>query len=1386
METISPLVIDLGANNTGILMPHFLAEAGLGSSASAGMVVHIPDDKLTFAQESRRAKRHQKRGLLRRKMAKRLFRLIMDRVFGFDVNAQPRQIRDALHHAFNNRGFSFTDEGLDRDAIDHPAATTFIRSHLSSFFPEDGTPLSTQLALLSSDLSAIKAMRSSEPFLWNRDEEKRNAADAAADSATKKTLLKGFHALKNFADSVVNSEINGHKPRAQYLENIAKDLACSSVLHDVWTKTGLSAEDAARLIGNVGNLQLRALRKYFNDEKMAGQGDGLWDSSRMASFFSRYVQSWHAKSVDEKRRKQSVQDAIAKHGSDIVGLWRTLDPVLSIPPMEDMNNRHPQKCASLLVDESVLAARMPKWAEISSRLLDAAFDPVFGAKVPPIRRFQALLDRAREHEPWHLRNLAFRDTEKPISARDAESLDRLQQAIGKPEAEQLLAYARDYYVEREAADHGDWSEAWPHRVLRLCGLNCPRKSKVMHLQMGILLRRPFTEQDVEQMRLVFSQRAIGRSTVCGIAEKAAVAQKTFGAAFKELLIAGRDKDIKTLLDASEAAYAVVAAHFGVDASSTDRFGKPFVLAQLYNLLETDSHGSSATCQGCSQDNARRSLPFDAETSHARRLPADSGRPFDGLLARILERQAYEVAKAKIDQMASLPPTGKVFMPIVLEQNNFEFALGLLSIRKKQIESARMKAKDRQAGIEEGEERTLGLWQEKTARIQGDSKGICPYTGNELAGHGQVDHVIPRSLSRDWGGVVYNTEANLIYCSTKGNTDNNAAIYDLARLHPNYLQAQFGTADCSAVAAEIRAQLPRLLADRQAITGFHGLSEADRRILRHALFVEDLRSDVLNALQQQKKARVNGTQKWFAKQLAQNLRQLAAARLPGIQLETRTYLVRAEDVHALRSTLVEAHPSLAKTQPQSAFSHVVDAAMAWATWLKMAPRAQELIPIPENSLDDPNWLRSLLPNAVHVHALASKSKARKSAPQSQSLFKDGIFGNRFLSFLVQKDGSAAVGFHPANSIAIAKKPEDAFALLRPYLRWESQPVAGDWTVWSAKARQEKRAFVFPVDKTPALDFLHKAAKENLAGEDACRADLLDALSYSVQKKKVRDAITKSTDLSKTILLQREEVVAPNEFEIKVDAKKPFGISGKLIHPAIASWKAIQDDELLVSRWGAALEEPDWDALYARHFPRLVAANAHRKVRKVFSLPVPVSPSGGFRIRRTAADGSPVWQTVESDGSAYDAFATTQGRPDWKQVRLSPRLLQSPRIHSLSARHRPENDEGLCRMDEWLPVVWNDAKADLLRVEIAPGTADRLYVRIQMSGQAFCNSFGQPDAMSMPPDWKCESWPLAIKGPRSHLFFEQVGDVVAFWYIANGAPAELRAAYADAYAAKHPHP
>ncbi len=64
--------------------------------------------------------------------------------------------------------------------------------------------------------------------------------------------------------------------------------------------------------------------------------------------------------------------------------------------------------------------------------------------------------------------------------------------------------------------------------------------------------------------------------------------------------------------------------------------------------------------------------------------------------------------------------------------------------------------------------------------------ICPYKGASIGGQGEIDHIYPRSLSKKHFGVIFNSEVNLIYCSSQGNREKKEEHYLLEHLSPLYL------------------------------------------------------------------------------------------------------------------------------------------------------------------------------------------------------------------------------------------------------------------------------------------------------------------------------------------------------------------------------------------------------------------------------------------------------------------------------------------------------------------------------------------------------------------------------------------------------------------------
>jgi hypothetical protein len=89
--------------------------------------------------------------------------------------------------------------------------------------------------------------------------------------------------------SFQKAKIEGHKPRKQYFASIHKDIEkyfknpAGKELQKNW---GFSARNFSNLVGNLSNLQLRTLRKYFNDPLMANGKDKWKPENLKKNLFS--------------------------------------------------------------------------------------------------------------------------------------------------------------------------------------------------------------------------------------------------------------------------------------------------------------------------------------------------------------------------------------------------------------------------------------------------------------------------------------------------------------------------------------------------------------------------------------------------------------------------------------------------------------------------------------------------------------------------------------------------------------------------------------------------------------------------------------------------------------------------------------------------------------------------------------------------------------------------------------------------------------------------------------------------------------------------------------------------------------------------------------------
>ncbi len=147
-DIISPIAIDLGAKTTGLFTTSYTAGEALDSTQIQfnGKTVEVGKN-ITFAQGPRTVKRHQRRGFARRKLAKRLFQVIMKSDFNIDLLALPKKEREAVFGLFNRRGFTYFQEEIDEELLRNADLSPFV-----DFYPtlirHDGNLLD-QLILLT-------------------------------------------------------------------------------------------------------------------------------------------------------------------------------------------------------------------------------------------------------------------------------------------------------------------------------------------------------------------------------------------------------------------------------------------------------------------------------------------------------------------------------------------------------------------------------------------------------------------------------------------------------------------------------------------------------------------------------------------------------------------------------------------------------------------------------------------------------------------------------------------------------------------------------------------------------------------------------------------------------------------------------------------------------------------------------------------------------------------------------------------------------------------------------------------------------------------------------------------------------------------------------------
>lgn len=1390
---ISPIAIDLGAKYTGVHTMHYhQGEDPRNSPLNSGYVLLLDDDNFQLSQQGRTQVRHQSRNFNRRKLAKRLLLTILKDSYAINPYTWPEKDREFLFGLLNRRGFNrFDDESLSKPPASSPSAFAHIIPELAGY-----DDIEEWLQRTAQNSSAIH--HTLERLGKTKDFLKKLPAEWQDDQK----IIESTHKyMCEFLKTTVNAHEEGQLHRRDYLQNIANDidLEKNGKLHKIFTQTSLSTNEFSKLIGHISNLQLRILRRYFNDPAFSQSKKGdYWDEERFSKQFWRWIKSWRCDQQTKVNWQKLLK--LRKTHNSVLNFMLTTDPLLTVPPYEDQNNRRPPKDKTLYFSASALDHAYPLWREIVKRIvrhqpeLDephantvASLDPALDKDGILLMR---ILDRTRDWDPYQIRALSTGKPEKSNQLKAA--MDELQLHLSQHAEPFLNQIARPYYQQIADARKGLWWAEDENNLLLSLNRTPQRKAKQLPKLLGRIVAGHLgdnPEQKINNLKSSWGKEGgkFNGRYIKGWCKRASELQKDYGNGLKihlqqfqslrdkieaglgEKKLPKQGKDLLKLADTASTVADFIADKLHLPTENARRFSNIFQLAQIYNLLESDPSGFSHSSQPTAEENLwRMETVTQGGTNCARAclLSSDSVRPFDGMLGRILEKQAYAIAKEKIRQIVgNSPEECSLIVPILLEENRFQFAEDLYTIKRN--------TKKKNLAKKEGESE-LTRFKDKEQRIREASQDTCAYTGQPLGHHGEYDHIIPRSYTQKRMGTVFNSEANLLFVSSTGNQEKGDTTYTLTDLSSNYLQNIFGTS-CTQVIEESIREKAQPFITRKELISFHALTKEEQQSIRHGLFIPGLRDELLQLLAGQRKARVNGTQAWLAKRIMHHIRKAC-----GNSVRFELVKVPVESVQFCRGILASQQPELAKASPQPIASHAIDAALVSGSLLMESPVAKALKIAPVDSEKQAVWLSSLLPESIDIRVLRKKTLYRKDDPASSPLFKAGLYAERFIPLLIFSD-QLRLGFTPVNSVKVLKQAEQLYTLLHPCLRTSNTALPSNLCELQAKLSDNEMVTVH-IDRPTAFAFLHTNGQKS---EFDLHCTALEKLMYVTQKKKLE---THLYDSAKKTFKKKEDILAGKFFEIK--AELPATIAKvekqKLILPCYKEWEKVCSEQNIASSFGKKQELPSnyWRNLGRRLFPdtQQEAAHHHRKVRKVYSLPVKAA-GGSYRVRRASQDGRTVWQQLAVDSFGAAGFAKNEGKTQWNQVVELPHFSKSNDLFSLD-RSLDKKAKEITFFDDWrkLSVPKDLPLPDgIMNISCAPGSKDRIRAKITLTESSLLSWYNKVNNSDLKYSWELQpplphkqliNWEIfqhdLIPLPRKDKGNAQIlrlGKTIIFEYIAN---------------------
>ena len=1293
-----------------------------------------------------------------------------------------------------------------------------------------------------------------------KESDKSNESSQVAEKARQEWLKTHLHHFA-FALYKVKEELtSGARHRSKYFEDIKKILTRTDHTHsylrcfcaklhsgdfESHSQAYLTVEMLANLVGHLSNLELKPLRKYFND-KSHETGD-YWDENRLKFLFGRWIlREWRVdfkknrdKAQNERGDYSSLCEKWKSHKGSVIDFWLQEDPNLTVPPYQDNNNRRPPKCQSLVLNEKYLDREYKNWRTWLSELTALQnvkdylgdyqtnlktlksrggngrcyfSDELTGHlrtdsgrrtyKDLDARILQFILDRVKASDPLRL-NEIFSHTKKYRQSQSTseekeiakKNLEKFIKCSELPDTLKTIGHCQDkgvfaqdsflhlvcnYYKIRQKARDGRVFIHPEYRCVKVkhrrfektgrfddaghlltyCN-HKPRQKRhqlffdfaaLFHLSPQQLEEKTEAKDDVQLVGWL--EKNFSRfETNC---KKAAEEQKKRRGELKgdiETAYADRnaDRTLYGLITRAQRLCRDLGEKLKHQSEHEDwnrtldhhPATAVYLLAQTYNIAFKERSGKARTCTVCSLDNAQRMQVYD-DSVKAQRLAAIPTRLIDGAVMRLARILGHAIAGDKWRRIESdLEVDSAVRVPIITESNRFEF------------EPSLEKLKGRQPDTNLKTEKMLS----KSDRIKAVANNISPYSGDNVGGDGDLDHIIPRSHPK-WGTL--NDEANLIYTSLKDNRDRKGAHkhYTLSDLHYKYKYTVFNKDDDSEIAEWIKAEIWD--EEKEDFTfgrylSFVNLTPNQQKAFRHALFLKDgdpLREAVIDAINHRTKTLVNGTQRYFAEVLANELYKKAKVIKKHHLLSFDYFGVEAQDnsrgdgIHNLRYELESYYrPDLkcyAKEDgaSQKPYSHLLDAQIAFCM-IADAHRGDGGLRI--NLGDTGIWSRvdrttgeiqtknsqvydaqlfdatQVKPNEMRPVQFLNRRPSNQTNFAHRSIHRDTIYAEHYLPILIHsKTAKVRIGFDWSNSFEFTESKPSREKL---YFALQFNPKTKSMVLTRNNSFEElmkglrqigigmnRESEYFCISLNKRMVHAYYIENYNTAkgyqDYDSGMKFLRDKLAYRTERKNFA-----TLDEAKEILNKEEKFRLPRS-------------QSNLVLPVKKEW------EKLVSKWEEKSAKIG-DSEFLCCFFSIKESNnkqPHEKFRKVFSLPIKTN-EGKILLKRKSWNGKPNFQIVnDSDPLGAKSFIPTIENEH--QIKLLSGSASSSKIFLLkNDKYYSKKIDGMSLIDpdNWYEVKLSEEEEKKLGgiVSLSYRISDntRPYVRVKFSKKLNMNQIMQ---------------------------------------------------------------